>query len=1384
MKTFKVGHFFLFIVGIFVLLLVTVQSIRQIANYKTTLALTGFEIKKHAKFYISGYLNSNEVEGFDNEFDKVDSQNKFLFPDSEIPYIGKFHYDESDKVMFIVSGNVYSENRKKENELNVLFPKCYLGQGNSKRNISKLIEPRTRIDENQLLNNKLYFVDRVSGLPVFKLWMENRNGKKIVKTTSFVRTTLNFNDSNKIDRIKFVGAKNYTLHVDDPHTIFVVPSFQSDKTETLRIQKTGFNKYNLLDDEGAIIQKLKRSDNTFYWNGWEFSLLGLPSFKFIFGSIFISLLSCWVFFIWLMLKLRKKMKNPVLQVESRILSLLSVYVIFTSLSVLFVNHIWLSTQYERTYWMLFLSIPIGFFIALTWIHREDRTKFQYTGSDKIRQNKLTLEDIDGKYMKNRLLIFFVFSLLIVVAIAFRTRNERLMLIGDIGDIGLPIIHLSKILVCIIIYVFRDKLFKGDMIAHAFLWGITVTLSVLTGDISSLLFTILCYFVVCKIFLGTVNIPNPLKIKAWTTSFKNTDSSERYYLIKNKFILLAIAVVGIILINQGVVPFFESKIARFNLTYSDLNPDKMLFLSNGHKESFAKIYWTLAEIFQNGLAGTWLNFRAINFYTTWHTDLAFLSFLQYGGLFLLIILSVLVLILLFNYFFSFISLNSIFKKLNDKKQEGPLYSFLQNNVYVLFLLGYILIQTIYPILCNLTLLPLTGQAIPGLSVSIVEYILTPFMLAFIYGTVGGVVHNKLLEEKINNIENKESEKQTNYAAINDNVYKIDRNKFSAVFINGKTQKTFKNLLFFSVITVVLLFVKINYWNRNNVKNESYVFQYLKAEDKNLNKIIQKTNAGFSGNFKDEKEVKNQLIANANEFVLNNSANDSKPIISSMKEYFYSDSYTEKKTVTPFFIYDDSLGITPKSSSERIVKNRIRKNTVVNNMTYANYFNEPKLYFNSDYPLIKNESKIFDSNGKVIINSDFLSDRFTGNKFFSSTKQIPDNKKYDGLDNYFTYKVVNGKSIIVTKYPDIGNVNYMASTYDMDLQTILTVYLENFVRQDKNKKISSIVIAENSSGKIRAMAAYPSYVNKFGDEITDDVKKFRDLKLISHLDVNSLQNYALADAMPGSTFKPIYTFAALANDSNIVNNGQIFNSSLQNYITWSNPDIAKTLFRNQYANEGFGEQMFKCFGIKVYGYKDYGNKEWDNLASNTYILDATQIRNEKITEKANFSSAWGQGNVRMSLTTLVRDFIRINERKTIKLTFTDANRIAENFPISESAIRPLYNGMNGVIFNGTASRIGNELKRLYGQQIENISLYRGKTGTVQFSKEFRNELNRKGINIQEKDNSCAYMIMITPSHTIGVSLFGILPDAQNDSHAKGVMLNMLELLKNWREGMYLQ
>lgn len=1369
------GSIFLLITGVIVLSLVSIQSFRQIVNYKTTVAITGFEVEANTRHYVSGYLKTDNIAGLDNEYLETNSKNKIQYSESEIPYIGKVYSNEQNEVSFIVSGNVYSEKNKEQKYLNVILPKCYLSTGKGKSVFNTLIEPNTRISEESLLKNKLFFVDRVSGITIFKLWLEDNNGKKIVKSTSFAKSGLNFSN-RKVDFIKVIHSNDYTLSVTDPHYIFVLPAEgNEDATATFEINKTGFGKYELKRENRSEIVEINNKSNTFYWKNWEFSVLGIPSYIFISGS-FIVLISCWIFFIWLISRINKSKYNLTHQVEIRLLHLLAVYVIFTALSLLFINHLWLSNLYERSFGLLFASIPFGFLIAYFWIKYKDKKHFHEKNTNP--RHFFDLENKEGIYVKKRLMLPAFLIITIDILIFFLTSNERLV----IGDLGIPVLHISKILVCVLIYVFRDRLFEGDPIAHAFLWTGMTGMTILTGDVSSLLFTIISYTFICKIYIGKVNLPNFFKIDAWKKSITTSNNfipEENLLNHFHKILLVVVFIVFVVGVTYGYIPILESKIDRFALTYTNLNPDDLLALSNGHKESYAKLYWVLNDVFSGNNIGNELNFRAVNFFTTWHTDLAFLSFLQFGGIVSLVIVSVLLIFLLFDYFISFAFLQTLFKNIKKFEiEDQPLiHKFLLNNIYVMFLLAYLLIQTIYPVLCNLTLVPLTGQPIPGLSVSITEYILTPFLLAFIYGVIGGVVHNNLIMENDmytrNGHDNEERDPDSNM-------------KFYGWFLNKKVEKSLKYLSIFVLIVVGLTFLKIKFWNNPNVNNEEMTFQYIANENEKLNTLIDSINGKpLRSSIPNKQEMDKNLLFEANKMINNDlGKKDAKVIISAMKEYMYADAYNGKKSTTSFISYNDSLGINSKINCERIIKNSIRKETVIKNMSFTNYYDEEKHYFRTEDPNIKNESSIYSYNNKVYIHSDFLSPDFAGNDYFFGGSTTRVGKRYDGMENYYVSKIINGKPVSVMKYPALGNINLYSTTYDMDLQAILNTYLRNYAQTINGSRIGSIVIAENKTGKIRIMASYPSYANRFGDRIKHDIKRFKGLKIISNLDVKGLQNYALADAMPGSTFKPVYTFAALANDSTLVNNHQVFSISLPEFITTSNPEIAKKLFRDQYNKDGFGDQMFRCFDIRVFAEKNYGKRKLDYLASNTYIIDKNQIKNGELSTKANWSSAWGQGNVQMSLATLVRDFIRINERKAVKLTFNEQTKEFEDLGITPSSVQPLYDGMNGTIFRGTASQTGLILQRLFNNNIENANLYRGKTGTVQFAIEHRTKLNNSGVSVNEFDNSNTYLILTTPSYTIGVSLSGILPHSQNDSHAKGVMNNMLGLLKNWRNGMYLK
>ena len=108
----------------------------------------------------------------------------------------------------------------------------------------------------------------------------------------------------------------------------------------------------------------------------------------------------------------------------------------------------------------------------------------------------------------------------------------------------------------------------------------------------------------------------------------------------------------------------------------------------------------------------------NLQSTFHSDFAILWSLNFGGIyFLIIFISILFLLIYYLFFLLFLSIRQT--KINKNKY----YILPQTRIseLVRFLLAITIIQYIYPVLSNLMILPLTGQSLPGLSISNVEII---------------------------------------------------------------------------------------------------------------------------------------------------------------------------------------------------------------------------------------------------------------------------------------------------------------------------------------------------------------------------------------------------------------------------------------------------------------------------------------------------------------------------------------------------------------------------------------------------------------------------------------------------------------------------------------
>lgn len=1374
--------------GLLVFLFVIVISWKQFSHHKMNIGVSGVELTTGNRYGISGFIRGEGVLHFPkNNLSLIE------YPKA-LPFVGSF--GERNGIWFFkLSKNVFSA--KKDDGNNILLPKVHF-KGKTANN--QIIEPNSEITEATLLEEHIVFIDRANGMILLELWMEKEEGKKVLRSSTLVSSSLNLQNNGNLDSIKLIESEGYRLKDTDPTKLLLLPGRLENVSneQILKIERINANKYwvNIGEEE----YKISRNSNQIFWNGWLLKFKGFYSWEQILTLFFAFLFGISAFvLIYKKFVIADDSKNTRL-IETRVLRMLMVYILFSVLSIIFINHQWLSNEYTRG-----VGFPVMLFVmVISWwatiIAISDIQKNAFL-EGKVFPNKNWYTFELGNYHFRKFIVFWVLTVLAIFAFWHRTNNERVILMGGLG---IPVLHLSKIVVCLIVYLFRKVLFKGDLCAHGFLWSIVILNALLTGDFSSLIFSIASYIAVSFFLTGKLVLPNLYRLRGWWKFYKSQNDEIPSKLLAGHFTLFSYLgiVIGVPLVSLlGHI----TKAYRFFLPY--ISPDAGIFidLNNQHKETYANMFWTVDYVLNN-LSGTWADFRTVNFFTTWHTDLAILSWLQYGGILVVFILTILVGYLLYDMCYQVIGIRriiniDIIEKL-EEAAEVHKYSkahqqvkIIYENIFIYFLSVYLIIQTVYPFFSNLNLLPMIGTPVPCLSVSVVEYVLTPVFLIAIYFYTGRLIHHNelILPEKYGQREEK-----------------VRGVWFQKSVLKGISKKSFVICFLLFILFGLGLLIKVNFCDKEKYSKNSYSLLYNTSKNETLNEILNEVN---NLNLKDKDAINQQLVIQANKSLLNfsfwenkfkNGDRNKREIISEVRKFIFSDDYLGLTEIKPSIVLTDSSLTLEITNNSLMKKRKVYKSNTISNLSYKDYFTEKSSaeIGNMDYTT---DTRVVMNNDKLFINSSNLED-FSNNFIVSSKRNNLPNSEYlyDGVANKIIYKIVNGNKVKVLAYPSVGDIDLTSDTFDADLQAIITLYLERYLQKDPVKmKVASVVIAENKTGFVNVLASAPNFQNSYGKL---PLKKFKDIQkvetyfydkagnrsldkisLISWFDEDN-KNFALAQAMPGSTVKPIYTFTALANpEFNFLSS-----STIRQFIRSSNSKIAVDLFRNQYKNDLFQKNLYNYFNIKMFDDVQYRKmiKDSTNYLANTgsVIAGAEEYgdlwryrKNGSLSDIAIRSAAWGQGSINLSLTTLVRDYIRINERvaTVLKLHRNDSYQAEGDGWPESSRIQSLYEGMSLVISSGTAASTVGKVLNKYKY---NTNDFKGKTGTAQFPE--NTELGR------QKNNKSAYMMLITPSHTIGISLFGILPNAGRSDesseliHARGIAVGLIDIMHHWRGGLYLK
>ena len=1340
------------IIGLLVWGLTLFFSVQQLNSPRTSLRANGFRLVDTSLHYnLGGFIaKENELESADRTGIPI------ALDDTPLPYLGRFYYT-ADGWTFQLSDNVaHPENRSYKT---VLLPRCQLDKQD--------VEPGRKLNWSLLLGKEITFQTPERTGAVLTMKFDTTGGYPLVKLDHLPSVSINLMQTDKPYAVRIIDREAYTLSANDPQNILVLPSLNRPTPQEGIVTFTRQDGGNclLLGLSGGS-QTLTTDKPYFIWNDWTFELRGLITTGFrVWTYTYLALLLG----IGLVMfrSFVNKDRNVVNMVESRVLRLAFVYFLFSVLSTLYINHYILAGVYERSWAMVYASVLFGWllFLVLTKYTRAQRFWESYRALPFV----ISLADRLISFQRlNRnlqaLIVKFILPAAVILLVIQFTTNERVPLPFLPRQMGLPLGFFIKLYVCYLLYQFRNQLFKGDLKAHVMLWGSLGCLVFKTGDFGSLLFCLISYPVSSQLFSNRVLLPNPWHLRSWWAYYrKKLPSQLRPKLYLTRLQILSVSVVAAVLIYVGASwsTTFGEKMFRFRMPYQRPDTEAFQNLRNGPKESQVKLLWAVDHLINEAPLGEGPTLRTSNFYTTWHTDYAFASGYQFGGWVFLGLFSLLACYLLYDTTFLLRGIRRVvnerlFEQMTDSEDEAK-KEFLSRHVYLYFLAIFTLVQTLYPALACLNVLPLTGQAIPCLSISITESIYTPLLFVVLYIGTGRLLHY-------------------NHTFFPEEIPKEDK----AVFFTEIVGQTYPPVYGFTVMCMLIIgflfTLKYQLLDKSFLRQETYELRYQPSPNPILSDLLER-----SSNLVQNSTPAEEALLRVGDLMNDDptlSRGRKQYLLDKVKRYVYRGAYQGRQDWVAIRLKNNQFTFSRDSA----IVQRIHRDHAVANMNYYNYFDERAGNRFGD-PSLWATTEIYELGGKLLVRNRNLPSGSLPAKLPDELVQQADNPqgilRYSS-DTLYRVKYVNGIRRKVLIHEAVGEIDLSANTIDRDLQALINLTVAKFIASNPvSFSVGSVVIANHQTGAIRVAASYPYLPNTSAFQHQQLVATLRANDLISYADPQAPMNFAFADAKPGSTIKPI-TAAGVLHQRPAEAEKLYEGVDFQTFIRESKNGYAASQLRDAYTRQDFRESMQALFGIQVIEndttlalipYRQGRLPFSRMLYFNEQTLFNAARLNRPLTEGAGnpiFASAIGQGDVRSSLAFLVQSYARIKTRQQVDLNLYSSTSVLE--PLDEDKeldrqFAPLYAGMTSVLVTGTGVAVGKKLKALRRP----LSDYIAKTGTVQIPRSSR--------------NSATHIILCGPTHTIGVMVLGNLPDRNIDQHAKGLLIRLLPLLNQWNEGYYL-
>jgi len=545
------------------------------------------------------------------------------------------------------------------------------------------------ISQDVLVNNGVKYNTSV-GTP------ENRVSVKLDKYGNQIYLITKDDGAGVKYLVKSRSKNLYDIVFNEPVAANIANVFLFDNTTslsskyTLEINANTFSSnYTIKDSKGLIIKEGHDSNPQFIVGGYVFSIT--PKYTFTFSILYLIfnaiLIGFQIFFIIYYLK----QKSPVFQ------SLLSIRILFNCI-VFLATPLFLTSYYLSSgrlfYLFAVLLLNLSFFTSKTILHALDISKFKIS-------------------LPHKKIYLFVFFALVLVCIKFLSGNECLF--------GIPILHVQQFIILLLIVLIDVDDFKSLKYPYwvriAVILIYSASISLLTSDFGSIIYTFLAFLLVELV----------------------RKSIRLHY-----FIYFVVLLAGIVfaVYNGSPEKFSERKYYRLIAPYVTPESNHLSNVNEADKESYSTIFLNLKNIVD--LKAPRLNevVIATNMRSTCHSDFAFLWSLTFGGLvFLVIFIFVIIALIKDLVFLLFCSIREI----SINREISFAFPRSRESELVRYLLAFVIISFIYPVISNAVLIPLTGQSIPCLSISIIEVI---FLLTLVVLLNSIFTNDKYLIKNLN------------------------------------------------------------------------------------------------------------------------------------------------------------------------------------------------------------------------------------------------------------------------------------------------------------------------------------------------------------------------------------------------------------------------------------------------------------------------------------------------------------------------------------------------------------------------------------------------------------------------------------------------------------